>query len=77
MSTFSECFKDYINIEKLPLLISGSNILNILIDSGNRSIKVFAEFSGLVDRQSLFTAEKMICECSLDLAQCRIYSPRH
>ncbi len=73
MSTFSECFKDYINIEKLPLLISGSNILNILIDFGDRSIKVFAEFSGLVDRQSLFTAEKMICECSLDLAQCRIY----
>lgn len=72
MSTFSECFKNYIDMEKLPLSLSGSNILNIQIDSEEREIKINIEASSLIDRKSFFTAEQMICN-RLDLSKCRIY----
>ena len=73
VKTFSDCFRQLIDTSELSAALQESNITNIRINSEERSMSVYAECSGLIDRQELFTAEKKICGSELRLMQCRIY----
>ena len=73
LTSFFDCFHDYIDISKLPDQLIGSTISNVQIDSENRIMKVRVNCLQLINRNALFTAEKMICGSELHLMQCHIF----
>lgn len=72
MKTFSDFFGKYVDMKTIPKNISKSRILNVKLDSVVRSMEIDAECSDLIDRKSIFSAEKLICSSVLNLAQCFI-----
>lgn len=70
MKTFSDFFGRYIETSKLPEIIKNSKILNVKIDSAVCSMEIEAECSELIDRKSIFNAEKLICSGLLNISQC-------
>ena len=70
MKTFSDFFGRYLDISKLPDSINNSQVINIKTDSVIRSMEIYIECFELVDRKTIFDAEKIICKSVLNLSQC-------
>ncbi len=73
MNTFSECFRKYIDTKNLPDGINYSIISNVKVDSSARVMEIYAQCSELIDRASIFEAERKICESMLGLSKCFFY----
>lgn len=76
MKTFSDLFGRYADISTLPESINQSRIINVKMDTVLRSLSIYTECDALVERKSVFEAEKKICGGILNLSQCVIY-PRY
>ena len=72
MNKLSDFLKNYLPDKSLSAAVGNSCIRSIQIDSENRSLDIIVEFSKLINRQELFTAEKLICGSELHLMQCRL-----
>ena len=72
MKTLGEVFNPYLADEPLADDISSAELLELNINTNNRSIAMTAGFGGLVKRDSLFTAEKQISKSELNLGSVRI-----
>lgn len=73
---FSDFFGKYIDISKLPNEMNESEILNIKADASKRTIKIDAKSEKLIDRNIIFSAEKMIESSIIGISSC-IYSPHY
>ena len=73
MNKFSEYFGRFIDMHGIPEELQESNVLNVKIDSENRSIEITAEIAAVLDKQQLYAVENKICESVLTLYQCRIH----
>lgn len=72
MKTLGEVFNPYLADKPLADDISSAELLELNINTNNRSIAMTAGFGGLVKRDSLFTAEKQISKSELNLGSVRI-----
>lgn len=72
MKTLGEVFNPYLADKPLADDISSAKLLELNINTNNRSIAMTAGFGGLVKRDSLFTAEKQISKSELNLGSVRI-----
>ncbi|RGM21959.1 PolC-type DNA polymerase III [Eubacterium sp. OM08-24] len=72
MKTLGEVFNPYLADKPLADDISSAELLELNINTNNRSIAMTAGFGGLVKRDSLFTAEKQISNSELNLGSVRI-----
>ena len=72
MKTLGEVFNPYLADNPLADDISSAELLELNINTNNRSIAMTAGFGGLVKRDSLFTAEKQISKSELNLGSVRI-----
>lgn len=72
MKTLGEVFNPYLADKPLADDISSAELLELNINTNNRSIAMTAGFGGLVKRDSLFTAEKLISKSELNLGSVRI-----
>lgn len=72
MKTFSDFFGKYLDVSTLPEVLREGILQNIRIDSEERMIEVSVGLSALVDKETLFRAEKAVCASSLQLFLCRI-----
>lgn len=72
MKTLGEVFNPYLADKPLADDISSAELLELNINTNNRSIAMTAGFGGLVKRDSLFTAEKQIFKSELNLGSVRI-----
>lgn len=72
MKTLGEVFNPYLADKPLADDISSAELLELNINTNNRSITMTAGFGGLVKRDSLFTAEKQISNSELNLGSVRI-----
>lgn len=72
MKTLGEVFNPYLADKTLADDISSAELLELNINTNNRSIAMTAGFGGLVKRDSLFTAEKQISKSELNLGSVRI-----
>ena len=76
MKSFGEFFKKYIDVSKLPDSINNSIILNVSVDSVNRTMFISAQCPALVDRNDIFLTENLIRNGVLNLTGC-YFSPRY
>ena len=60
MKSFSDIFKNYIEIKRLPASINESIINSTFIDTKNRSMRIEADCQETVKRDDIFLAEDMI-----------------
>jgi DNA polymerase-3 subunit alpha (Gram-positive type) len=72
MKTLGEVFNPYLADKPLADDISSAELLELNINTNNRSIAMTAGFGGLVKRDSLFVAEKQISKSELNLGSVRI-----
>ena len=72
MKTLGEVFNPYLADKPLADDISSAELLELNINTNNRSIAMAAGFGGLVKRDSLFAAEKQISKSELNLGSVRI-----
>lgn len=72
MKTLGEVFNPYLADKPLADDISSAELLELNINTNNRSIAMTAGFGGLVKRDCLFTAEKQISKSELNLGSVRI-----
>jgi len=70
---FSDCFKNLIDIKELSAAVCGSDIINVVIDSEERTMNIYIYCRELVKRDEFFNAEKLIINSELGLSKCRIY----
>ena len=76
MKSFSDIFKNYIEIKRLPASINESIINSTFIDTKNRSMRIEADCQETVKRDDIFLAEDMIKKSVLALSDCR-YEPHY
>ena len=76
MKSFGEFFEKYIDVSKLPDSINNSIILNVSVDSVNRTMFISAQCPALVDRNDIFLTENLIRNGVLNLTGC-YFSPRY
>ena len=76
MKSFSDIFKNYIEIKRLPASINESIINSTFIDTKNRSMRIVADCQETVKRDDIFLAEDMIKKSVLALSDCR-YEPHY
>lgn len=73
MKTLADFFSKYLDKTNIPTVIADSIILNVKMNSVERSIKIYIECSKLIDRKIIFDTEKIILNSILSLQKCFIF----
>ena len=70
MKTFSDIFKKYIDVNKLPASIAESIVTGSNVNSQERSLIIDAECHQLINREDIFQVENLIRQSVLALYSC-------